>query len=61
MNELSGAGIVVKGDPQVVKLKHNSTSFQAKVMAVEKPAAFLLDNKIESMKILINFESNPSD
>ena len=65
INELSGAGIVIKRNPHTVNLNHNesfhlgqhSTVLQAEVMAVEKTATFLLDNKIEGRKILINCDS----
>ena len=55
INELSGAGIVIMGNPEKVNLNHNesfhlgqnSTVLQAEVMALENTATFLLDNNIE--------------
>ena len=59
LNELSGAGIVINGNTQVVNLGLNesfhlgqySTVLQAEVIAVEKTATFLLDNNIKCSKI----------
>ena len=65
INELSGAGIVIKGSPQVFNLNHNesfhldqhSTVLQAEVMAMENTATFFFDNKINGRKILINCDN----
>ena len=65
INELAGAGIVVKSNPDTVNLNHNeafhlgqhTTVLQAEVLAVEKTATFLLDNKIEGRKVMINCDS----
>ena len=60
-----GAGIVVKSSPSKGGLNHNetfhldkhNTVLQAEVFAVGKTATFLLDNKIEGSKIMINCDS----
>ena len=65
MNEHVGAGIVVKSSPSKGGLNHNeafhldkhNTVLQAEVFAVGKTATFLLDNKIEGSKIMINCDS----
>ena len=65
MNEHVGAGIVVKSSPSKGCLNHNeafhldkhNTVLQAEVFAVGKTATFLLDNKIEGSKIMINCDS----
>ena len=67
MNEHVGAGIriVVKSSPSKGGLNHNeafhldkhNTFLQAEVFAVGKKATFLLDNKIEGSKIMINCDS----
>ena len=65
MNEHVGAGIVVKSSPSKGGLDHNeafhldkhNTVLQAEVFAVGKTATFLLDNKIEGSKIMINCDS----
>ena len=65
INEQVGAGIVVKSSPSKGGLNHNEafhldkhkTVLQAEVFAVGKTATFLLDNKIEGSKIMINCDS----
>ena len=65
INEHVGAGIVVKSSPSKGGLNHNeafhldkhNTVLQAEVFAVGKTATFLLDNKIEGSKIMINCDS----
>ena len=65
INEQVGAGIVVKSSPSKGGLNHNeafhldkhNTVLQAEVFAVGKTATFLLDNKIEGSKIMINCDS----
>ena len=59
------SGIVVKSSPSKGGLNHNeafhldkhNTVLQAEVFAVGKTATFLLDNKIEGSKIMINCDS----
>ena len=53
INEQVGAGIVVKSSPSKGGLNHN----EAFHMDKHKTATFLLDNKIEGSKILINCEN----
>ena len=65
INEHVGAGIVVKSSSSKGGLNHNeafhldkhNTVLQAEVFAVGKTATFLLDNKIEGSKIIINCDS----
>ena len=65
INEQVGARIVVKSSPSKGGLNHNeafhldkhNTVLQAEVFAVGKTATFLLDNKIEGSKIIINCDS----
>ena len=65
INEQVGAGIVVKSSPSKGGLNHNeafhldkhNTVLQAEVFAVGKTATFLLDNKIEGSKVMINCDS----
>ena len=64
-NEQVGAVIVVKSSLSKGLLNHNealhldkhNTVLQAEVFVVEKTATFLLDNKIEGSKIMINCDS----
>ena len=65
INEQVCAGIVVKSSPSKGGLNHNeafhldkqNTVLQAEVFAVGKTVTFLLDNKIEGSKIMINCDS----
>ena len=65
MNELAGAGIVVKSNPNSVSRDHreafhlgqHDTVLQAEVLAVENTTDFLLKNRIGGMKVLINCDS----
>ena len=65
INEHVGAGIVVISSPSKGGLNHNeafrldqhNTVLQAEVIVVGKTATFLLDNKIEGSKIMINCDS----
>ena len=65
INEQVGAGIVVKSSPSKGGLNHNeafhldkhNTVLQAEGFSVEITATFLLDNKIEGSKIMINCDS----
>ena len=65
INEHVGAGIVVNSSPSKGGLNHNeafhldqhNTVLQAEVISVGKTATFLLDNKIEGSKIMINCDS----
>ena len=65
INELVGAGIVVKSNCSANDLDHteafhlgkNSTVFQAEVFAIEKVTAFLLLKNLRGKKILINCDS----
>ena len=65
INKQVGAGIVVKSSPSKGGLNRNeafhldkhNTVLQAEVFAVGKTATFLLDNKIEGSKIMINCDS----
>ena len=53
INEQVGAGIVVKSSRSKGGLNHN----EAEVFTVGKTATFLLDNKIEGSRIMINCDS----
>ena len=65
INELVGAGIVVKSNLQGFNLDHTeafhlgqySTVFQAEVLAIEKVTTYLLGHSLEGKKILINCDS----
>ena len=61
INEQVGAGIVVKSIPSKGGLTHNEAFHLDKhntvLQAVGKTATFLLDNKIEGSKIMINCDS----
>ena len=65
LNELVGAGIVVKSNLQGYNLDHTeafhlgqySTVFQAEIVAIEKVTTYLLGHSLEGKKILINCDS----
>ena len=65
INELVGAGIVVKSNLQGFNLDHTeafhlgqySTVFQAEVLAIEKVTTYLLGHSLEGKKIFINCDS----